>query len=239
MLSMAVLAAAASSVLGALSPARNPCKIRTDAAHFRFNPYGAKVIPSPLRMCPPTPTAARVPTPEDVPVARTPAKKAPSVRYALISFKQEQAVFLAPFRISAGDHVVVEGDRGERMGVVAAVTTNAPEEPVSRVLRRCKADEIATLEAQRTKEAAALRKCRELASSLGVVGSRNGAKVHDAEFQSDMSKITIYFSRPSPSAFVDFRKLQRGLFREFRCRIWLAYMDEVEEANAAAGAIFA
>jgi hypothetical protein len=239
MLSLATLATAAQCIMDVFSPSRNPCKVRVSTARFRFNPYAAKVIPSPLRMCPPTPTRAVTPT-EAATLAPAAPKKTSTPRYALVSFKQEKRVFLAPFRIAAGDHVVVEGDRGEQVGVVSDITINAPADAEScpRVLRRCTPEELRALEGQREKEAAALRKCRELASSLGIV-SRNGAKVHDAEFQSDMSKITVYFSRPTPTTFVDFRKLQRGLFREFRCRIWLAYMDEVEDANDTARALFA
>ncbi|KAG5469374.1 hypothetical protein LSCM1_02591 [Leishmania martiniquensis] len=49
----------------------------------------------------------------------------------------------------------------------------------------------------------------------------------DCEYQFTREKITLYVSRPSRSIFVDFRSMQRKLFRTFRCRIWIAYMDEV------------
>ncbi|GET91844.1 hypothetical protein, conserved [Leishmania tarentolae] len=49
----------------------------------------------------------------------------------------------------------------------------------------------------------------------------------DCEYQFTREKITLYVSRPSRNMFVDFRSMQRKLFRTFRCRIWIAYMDEV------------
>lgn len=49
----------------------------------------------------------------------------------------------------------------------------------------------------------------------------------DCEYQFTREKITLYVSRPSRNIFVDFRSMQRKLFRTFRCRIWIAYMDEV------------
>ncbi|XQJ30052.1 PSP1 C-terminal conserved region containing protein, putative [Leishmania guyanensis] len=49
----------------------------------------------------------------------------------------------------------------------------------------------------------------------------------DCEYQFTREKITLYVSRPSRNMFVDFRVMQRKLFRTFRCRIWIAYIDEV------------
>ena len=43
-------------------------------------------------------------------------------------------------------------------------------------------------------------------------------KMEDVEFQYDGQKVTIYYSS---NGSVDFRQLQRQLFRDFRCRVWL------------------
>ncbi|KPA76667.1 hypothetical protein ABB37_07518 [Leptomonas pyrrhocoris] len=51
----------------------------------------------------------------------------------------------------------------------------------------------------------------------------------DCEYQFTREKITLFVSRPSRSVFVDFRRMQRKLYRTFRCRIWIAYMDEIAD----------
>jgi len=132
--------------------------------------------------------------------------------------------FVAPFRIVVGDTVVVEGDRGENIGTVQEITQVKPSFEVSnKVLRHATDKDLASLQSQRERENTALQVTQTMASSLGL-----HATVEDVEYQFDMNKLTIYVRRSAKNAFVDFRKLQRGLFREFRCRIWCAYMDEVE-----------
>jgi len=133
-------------------------------------------------------------------------------------------MFVAPFRIFCGDIVVVEGDRGENIGVVHEITQAHPTfEVTSKVLRRANEKDLEQLDEQRERERAALKLTQSLATSLGL-----HALIEDVEYQFDMNKLTIFVRRNAKNAFVDFRKLQRGLFREFRCRIWCAYMDEVE-----------
>jgi cell fate regulator YaaT (PSP1 superfamily) len=51
----------------------------------------------------------------------------------------------------------------------------------------------------------------------------------DCEYQFTREKITLFVSRPSRNIFVDFRRMQRKLYRTFRCRIWIAYMDEIAD----------
>ncbi|KAL7705427.1 hypothetical protein N2W54_000389 [Lotmaria passim] len=51
----------------------------------------------------------------------------------------------------------------------------------------------------------------------------------ECEYQFTREKITLFVSRPSRSIFVDFRRMQRKLYRTFRCRIWIAYMDEIAD----------
>jgi cell fate regulator YaaT (PSP1 superfamily) len=163
-------------------------------------------------------------------VSKQPAKQPAGLRFAVLKFKHESATFLAPFKIVVGDIVVVEGDRGENIGTVAEISKEMPAFSVAaKVLRRATDKDLAALKAQREREAAATQSTRALAESLGLHG-----RVEDTEYQFDQNKLTIFVSRPTKTTFVDFRKLQRTLFREFRCRIWCAYMDEVEVAEAAA-----
>lgn len=147
----------------------------------------------------------------------------------MVQFKHDSMTFLAPFRVSTGDLVVVEGDRGENIGIVSTISKDAPTSfAVDRkIIRRATEADHSALAQQRDREAAAVRTTQAMAESLGLQG-----RVEDAEYQFDLNKLTIFVRRASKTGFVDFRKLQRGLFREFRCRIWCAYMDEVEAAEA-------
>lgn len=152
-----------------------------------------------------------------------------ATRYAYVRFKHESVTFIAPFRISVGDTVVVQGDRGENIGIVDCITTEVPSfEVKNQIIRRATEQDKEALASQRKKEEAAVRQIQLLSDQLGL-----RASIEDAEFQFDLNKLTVFVRRNCKNAFVDFRKLQRSLFREFRCRIWCAYMDEVEEAAKA------
>jgi len=155
------------------------------------------------------------------------SRKAPTksesgkTHYAILKFKHETATFIAPFRVAVGDYVFVTGDRGEDVGVIQEITTDTPSYPVpNKILRRATTTDVQKLHAQRTKEAETARQVQQLAGSLGL-----NMEVVDTEFQFDGNKLTVFFD--SRQNHTDFRKLQRGLFREHRCRIWLSHMDEV------------
>lgn len=61
----------------------------------------------------------------------------------------------------------------------------------------------------------------------------------ECEYQFTKEKLTLYVKRPLRSIFVDFRHMQRKLYRTFRCRIWIAYMDEVaDDEDAPASYVF-
>jgi hypothetical protein len=243
MLATSALAHAAVMSAAMFSPiSRTTCKKRVAATRFRYEPYGARVIAcmpieSPSKfavaatIAPPTPIAAARCVVVAAVAAAAPVSavaKPAGPRYVIVQFKHESATFLAPFKISTGDIVVVEGDRGENIGTVAEIQKDAPHFTVSsKVLRRANEKDLAALKAQRERETAATLSTRALATSLGLHG-----RVEDAEYQFDLNKLTIFVSRPTKTTFVDFRKLQRTLFREFRCRIWCSYMDEIEAAEA-------
>ena len=143
--------------------------------------------------------------------ARQPSNK---THYAVIKFKHDYATYIAPFKINVGDCVSVEGDRGENIGIVTDITTEIPDFPVTqRVTRHAAKKDKDHLDMLRRKEAAATRTCQEIAEQVGL-----NIKVVDTEYQFDMNKLTIFFASKVP---IDFRKFQRELFREFRCRIWI------------------
>jgi hypothetical protein len=149
-----------------------------------------------------------------------PAADSKVAHYVLVGFKHDQAMYQAPFRVSVGDVVIVEADRGEHIGVVQTVTTVKPKYNVpASVIRRASAAEYAAVDELTLKEEATAASIQKTAESVGL-----GIRICDVEFQLDMNKLTIFFAS---KCFVDFRKLQRALFREYRCRIWLVNWNEV------------
>ena len=248
----ALSAAAAATAAAVFSPSANTCMKRVGATRFRYDPYCTRVVTASFVSTPlsvksiQSPTVAAMPTvsiaapsavsitapspisiPTAAPIAAAPSATVAttsSVRYVVIKFKQETATFIAPFRVVAGDVVVVEGDRGENVGIVREISQSEPSfEVTSRVIRKANEKDLATLRAQREREQSALKLVQSLASTIGL-----HATIEDVEYQFDLNKLTIFVRRSAKGGFVDFRKLQRSLFREFRCRIWCAYMDEVE-----------
>jgi hypothetical protein len=179
------------------------------------------VSQSPLKASstmPPSPTMST--TVESKPIT-SPSSNV--THYAVVRFKYESFTYIAPFRVAIGDTVVVEGDRGEHAGKVEEINTETPSfEVTNRIVRKATAKDRQVMEAHREKEVSAVATCRRMADNTGL----GSIKILDAEFQFDMNKLTIYFR--AKTTYIDFRKLQRGLFKEFRCRIWLAHMDEVE-----------
>lgn len=257
MMNLSSAAFTAASVVAAtvFSPSRNACVKRVAPSRFRYDPYSAPVLcrdflaaaPAASEMMKVTspvvektsmvkaasPAHIVSTTTTSVPAAAAASSQqmmrsaAPQPRFALVQFKHESMTFLAPFRIAAGDIVVVEGDRGENIGTVAEITKTAPGFDVNnKVIRRATEEDLQALAAQREREDNAVMAARMMADSLGL-----RANIEDAEYQFDGNKLTIFVRRATKNTFVDFRKLQRGLFREFRCRIWCAYMDEIEAAQ--------
>jgi len=148
-------------------------------------------------------------------VAAAPTVASSTTRYAFIRFKHDVLAYIAPFRVAVGDWVMVEGDRGEDLGRVEEISTEKPSYPVPlKITRKANQGDKTALQSKRAKEEGAIRSAQTLADSLSLP-----IQIADCEFQYDYGKLTIFFS--SKSRHVDFRKLQRGLFREFRCRIWL------------------
>jgi len=234
----ALAAATATKISSIFSPSRNSCVKRVAPARFRYDPYSARVlmhetplatVETPIKsvlMEEPHATVSAVPAITQVTVA-SPKPKASTARYAIVHFKHESITYHAPTRIAIGDTVVVEGDRGENIGTVLEITQGKPAYDVpGRVLRRATEKDLDVLADQRAREEAAMRATQSLADSLGL-----HATIEDVEYQFDLNKLTVFVRRSAKNAFVDFRKLQRGLFREFRCRIWCAYMDEIEAAE--------
>ena len=62
-----------------------------------------------------------------------------------------------------------------------------------------------------------------IADRIGVAGMT----ILDTELQFDGNKLIIYYTPANGASHVDFRGLQRALFREFGCRIWFTDWADV------------
>lgn len=236
MLSVAALSAQDLQMpaLALFSPSKHPFMKRVQKSRFSFDPYklvlaNQKVALPILSAVPPAlaepteaPQVISVAAPESL-VKKTTVTSS-TVRYALVSFKQGSALLRAPFRIVAGDLVVVEGDRGEHIGTVKSITTEQPAETITaKIIRRASSADREAFQSKVEKEQVAKSEITKIATEV-----RLNATVVDVEYQFDMNKLTIFVERATATTFVDFRKLQRTLFRQFHCRIWCAYMDEIK-----------
>jgi len=139
-------------------------------------------------------------------------------QYVLVRFKRSQYTYGHDGSLREGDVVVVEGDRGPHMGVVIDAHARRPKGFVAPIVRRATDEDISHLNEVRRQECMALAVCRDIARSLGLDRQMT---LMDVEFQTDFGKLTVFFEPVDPGQFVDFRKLQRALFQNFRCRIWL------------------
>ncbi|EAN78542.1 PSP1 C-terminal conserved region, putative [Trypanosoma equiperdum] len=98
-----------------------------------------------------------------------------------------------------------------------------------RVLRLATSEDIAQLSALRDEETELLPNVLRVVNGfISKSTSAAGVTLVDIEFQFDKKKLTIYLRRPTETGFVNFRRMQRRFHRLLKCRIWLAYMDEVE-----------
>lgn len=139
---------------------------------------------------------------------------------ALVQFKCHHAEFSSPFELRKGQYVVVQGDRGIDVGVVIRINTDDAKQYVERtgptapVLRYATQREVDYWASDlKADEATALEYCRQR-----VIKHRLAMDVRHAEYQFDKKKLTFYYEA---KARVDFVTLNKELFREFSCRIWM------------------
>jgi len=243
MLATALLSVSALSAAALASPTCNACMVKCAGSRYRNDPYRARVTVytppkapihciSPVKLAlaaMPVMSAAAVDNSlfraafdakTDLPTIEAPAKP----RFALIKFKHESCMYQAPFRVNVGDVVFVEADRGEHIGTIEQITTVVPKFNVPmKIIRHATAFDLEEVAARNEREGTTTTFVQKLAESFGL-----GIKVVDVEFQTDGNKMTVYFAS---KCFVDFRKLQRSLFRDFRCRIWLVNWNEIRQGQ--------
>lgn len=150
-----------------------------------------------------------------------------SMAYVNVRFKFSEATFFVPVPeragLAVGDLIVVQGDRGEDIGIVTSDATftfgTDPTPGKSHVLRRALNKDRKRYFAARRKETYAAGIATDLSKELKL-----NLVVLDCEFQADLQKLTVFY-RPTVEGLIDFRQLQRSLFKQFRCRIWLLNWD--------------
>ncbi len=165
----------------------------------------------------------------------------PTVGFAEVRFKGTRKDYFAFDRldVAPGQHVIVEADRGEDLGVVTAVGAVAERKcsaskggcatpaPEKRILRHARPDEVARLDVLRRDEERVRAETRTLVVKHGLK-----MKVTEAEWQFDRNKLLIYFTAEKR---VDFRQLVRELARTFRTRIELRQIGVRDEAALLGG----
>ena len=161
-----------------------------------------------------------------------------------VRFKGNRREYYAPPTeaselLRLGDAVVVEVERGQDLGLVAAlgetalkkcarcqgcgVGEDATAKVERRILRRATEAEVQTGEELRAAEDDVRRTVRDRVRAHALP-----MKVSDAEWQWDRRKLTIYFTAEQR---VDFRALVRDLAGVFRTRIELRQIGARDEAK--------
>ncbi len=135
-----------------------------------------------------------------------------------------------PFR--AGDHAIVEVDRGQDIGVIVREGDDAGRKLretgiVGPILRRATTGDIERLTELREKEAEAHRICQQCIGRQSLP-----MKLVDVEWQFDGNKIRFYFTSDRR---VDFRKLVRDLASIFKTRIEMRQIGVRDEARRLGG----
>src|SRR5512142_454902 len=158
-----------------------------------------------------------------------------------VSFKANRREYFTADsdELDVREHVIVEADRGEDLGLVTASGAVAERKcsgcstgcsapvPTRRVLRRARTEEVERARTLRDDEPRVRQITRERVIQFGLK-----MKVSEAEWQFDRNKLTIYFTAERR---VDFRELVRELARTFRTRIELKQIGVRDEAALLGG----
>ncbi|KAG5494701.1 hypothetical protein JIQ42_02316 [Leishmania sp. Namibia] len=144
--------------------------------------------------------------------------------------------FSSPVTVKAGTYVIVPGDRGYDCGLVVQCALWNPHKKafefdtvqsldpgvlqpgkfayIMEVIRVATDEEVHRLHREHVSmERLALSTCREIADRLHLP-----MEVLDCEYQFDGTKICFFFDS---SDVIDFRQLNKELFRIFNARIWM------------------
>lgn len=149
-----------------------------------------------------------------------PPSPMPETCRALVQFKCHQAEFSSGIALQRGQYVVVQGDRGVDIGVVARINTPEKKQyvekhgPSGHVMRHANQREVDYWATELKQDEASALACVQ----LRVLRMGLPMEVKHAEYQFDKKKLTFYYDAKTR---VDFVPLLKDLFREFNCRIWM------------------
>ncbi|MEJ2635684.1 MAG: regulatory iron-sulfur-containing complex subunit RicT [Calditrichia bacterium] len=151
-----------------------------------------------------------------------------------VAFKGNRTgIYTNPVEINlkTGDHVIVEAERGEDLGMVVALgrvvsLKDMKNEPLP-VMRLATPDDMKKLQENRGTEENAFEVCKER-----ILHHNLNMKLVDVEYQFDRNKLTFYFTSDQR---VDFRQLVRDLAGKYRTRIELRQIGVRDEAKRIGG----
>ncbi len=134
-------------------------------------------------------------------------------------------------RLSVGDKVVVENQSGIEFATVVAGNHTVEDKkivsPLKRVLRIANEQDYKRLEANKEKEAEALRVCEKM-----ILSHKLDMKLVSVEYSLDGNKILFFFTSDGR---VDFRELVKDLAAHFHTRIELRQIGVRDEAKMLGG----
>ncbi len=133
--------------------------------------------------------------------------------------------------LRVAEPVIVETAQGQELGWVVAPPAPLEEEALKgklrTVVRRAPPVDLVTMEAHRSKEPAALSRCREKVAEMGLP-----MKVVRADYVFNGERLVFSFVAEER---VDFRELVRQLARTFRTRIEMRQIGARDEARLIGG----
>lgn len=177
--------------------------------------------PSSLSLCPVvSPMSAQMSSPD-----QSARLKSNTTHYARVQTKYGQELFIAPFRTSPGDVVVIENNLGsQHIGVVQSITTDAPAaETRSRVVRHARdADKIAFSQLQ-LRDAATSKLISEAMLSSPLFTGR--VEVLGVEWLLDLSGVNVLCSHSLLD--VDGQSVVRALQHAVACAVSAAVATPV------------
>jgi cell fate regulator YaaT (PSP1 superfamily) len=139
---------------------------------------------------------------------------------------------IGDFKVTAGDYVIVESDRGLDYGEVLsgeeiALDKIIPQKNQKKIIRVATDSDIERIERNRKAAKEAIKTC-----SRKILERKLDMKLIDAELSFDCSKMIFYFSAEER---VDFRELVKDLAKIFKARIELKQVGVRDEAKMFGG----
>lgn len=128
-----------------------------------------------------------------------------------------------------GEEVVVESDRGVRIGTVAVNAVRKPrrQQDLKRVLRRPNRSDLRADERNQERASSALKMARDVARTVDLP-----IKIFRVEYAHSGKKAQVYFTAEDR---VDFRDLVRELSLALRCRVEMRQTGVRDEAKLVGG----